>query len=146
MPALLSAASDPALHPKHPKLGPVDGGIKRSRKAQSQHSTGVGWINDSVVPQTRTGVISMGLTFKLINHWLFKLGGLFRSPGLALTSQTIFTDLSQDTSGLLATHSRNFCVRPHPEKTGPVGATAHAIVASTVAATNDHGELGHLRA
>src|SRR5690606_26150221 len=108
MPALLSAASDPALHPKHPKLGLVDGGIKRSRKAQSQHSTAVRWIDDPVVPQTRTGVISMALTFKLIDYWLFKLGGLFRSPGFALASQTIFTDLSQDASGLLATHHRNF--------------------------------------
>ncbi len=51
-----------------------------------------------------------------------------------------------DSSQLLTAHDTDTSVGPHPQESGAVRATAHAIVAGAVAAADDNGELGHVGA
>lgn len=51
-----------------------------------------------------------------------------------------------DSSQLLAAHDTDTSVGPHPQESRAVSAAAHAIVARTVAAADDNGELGHIGA
>src|SRR5579864_5693105 len=88
----------------------------------------------------------MSLALVLLTDRLLEGLLLLLRPLAAAALQLIALDGREDARRLLAAHHRNACIRPLKEQPRRVGAAAHRVVARSVAATDDHGELRHARA
>ncbi|KAG1274717.1 hypothetical protein G6F64_015059 [Rhizopus arrhizus] len=74
-------------------------------------------------------------------------GGFFIGrPFPAARFDAIALDRGQHACSLFAAHHRDAGVGPHEQHAGRIRAAAHAVVAGTERAADDHGELGHLGA
>ena len=67
-----------------------------------------------------------------------------RTPATALGLDTVALDGRKHRSSLLTAHHRDARIRPHPQHARTKCAATHAVITSTKAAANDHGEFRHL--
>src|SRR5690349_7225613 len=85
----------------------------------------------------------MPLALILVPDWLAEFLFLFLRPAIAPGLDVVAAHLAQHHRGLLAAHHGDARVRPHPEETRRVGASAHAVIAGAIGAADHDGELGH---
>ncbi len=88
----------------------------------------------------------MALALVLFEDRLLDGRHLIVAEALAGALALLLLDLGEHPGGLFATHHGDARVGPHPEEARVVGAAAHAVVAGTEAAADEHGELRHLGA
>src|SRR5262245_36592329 len=81
----------------------------------------------------------MALAFVLLSDWRLERFVIRRTPDAALRFGCFLSQQSEHAGGLLAAHYGDARVRPHPQKAWPVGASAHAVIAGTITATDDDG-------
>src|SRR5574343_1729718 len=133
-----------ALHPENAELGFFGRGVHRGRQAKAEYAAGIGRVDDAVVPQASRGVVGVALGFILLADRRLEGGFFLGRPGLAGGFDAVALDRGQHAGRLFAPHHRDARVRPHPQEAWRVGTAAHAVVAGTEAAADDHGEFRHL--
>src|SRR5262245_10683063 len=125
----------------HPEDAEPRGHARRRVEAGSerkpQHSARVGRIDDAVIPDAGRRIIGMALAFVLLADWRLERFVIRRTPDAALRLGCFLSQQSEHAGGLLAAHDGDARVRPHPQKAWPVGASAHAVIAGTITATDD---------
>src|ERR1700735_3646081 len=131
-------------HAEHAETRVLDERIHRRRQPETEHVAGLRRVDHAIVPQARAGVIRMALRFVLVADRRFERLFLFRRPRAALAFDTIATHGSQHRSGLFSTHHGDARIRPHPEETRRIRATAHAVIPGAKRPADDYRELRHL--
>src|SRR5450830_2158355 len=85
----------------------------------------------------------MALMFILGTNGIFESSFLLCRPGAAFALDAVALDRGQHAGGLFATHHRDACIGPHPQKAWRKSASAHAIVTGAETAADDHRQLRH---
>ena len=81
--------------------------------------------------------------FVAIGHIRLEGGGFLIVPLLTFLLQRGLLYLGKHAGGLFPAHHANTGIGPHEHEAWIVGAPAHAVIASTEAATGNHGKLGN---
>src|SRR5690606_17837451 len=123
-----------------------DRGVECGRQRQAQHPTGIGRVDDAIVPKPGGGVPGRALVLVLFADRRLEGLLLLGAPAATAGLDAVAPDPGQHAGGLLATRHAYAGVGPHPQETGAVGAAAHGVVAGAEAAADHHGELGHMAA
>ena len=87
----------------------------------------------------------MAFAFVLVAYGRFEGFFLVLRPRAAFGFDIVATHRGQHACCLFATHHADACVGPHPQEPRRKRATAHAVIARAKTATDDDGELRHLR-
>src|SRR4051794_27628836 len=87
----------------------------------------------------------MRLALELVEDGLLERGLLFAGPRAAARLDAVTLDGRQHAGGLLRSHHADAGAGPHPQEARRIGAAAHAVVAGTIAAADDDGELRNAR-
>src|SRR4051794_888019 len=96
-----------ASHPEHAELRRRDRGVEGGGDAEPQRHTGIGRIDDAIIPQPGAGVIGMALVLVLVADRSLEGFFVLRTPALALSLHAIAAHLGQHASRLLSPHHRN---------------------------------------
>src|SRR5690606_38452006 len=132
-----------SLHPEDAEACFFNGRIHGNAECHAQNIPGLQRVNHTVIPQACAGIVRMTLLFVGVDNRLLEVALFVGAPGLAAAFEVVALDLGEYTGSLLPTHYGNAGIRPHEHEAGIVGATAHAIVASTKTSAEYQGQLGH---
>src|SRR4051794_26018355 len=125
---LVSKSREVMSHPEDAVGHRLQRSLCNNRKCQPQYGSGVGGVDDAVVPEPCGGVVRVALVLVLLADR--------RLERLFLVRGHVAANGGEDRRGLLATHHRDPGVRPHPEEPWRVGPATHRVVARTVGAAD----------
>src|ERR1700722_13671548 len=134
----------PRSHPEDAELRGGDRRVQCRGDGEAKHPAGLGRINDAVIPHPRRRVIRVALRLVLRADRRLEFLFFLRTPFAALQDHAVAPDGRQHAGRLLSSHDADARIGPHPEKARRIGPAAHAIIAGSEAAADQHGDLRNL--
>src|SRR5215472_736530 len=134
------------LHAENAKDRLVDRTIEGCRNRKGEYLARVGGIDYAVVPQPGAGVVGVAFALVLLTYGSLECKLFIAAPAPAIRFDRIAADGGEHRRRLLPAHHRDARVRPHPQEPRSERSAAHAVIAGSVTASDDHRELGNLGA
>src|SRR5207245_6627721 len=133
------------LHPKHAKPWHFDRRVVADGKCQPEVVASFGGIDDPVVPQPGGAVVRASLTLIFLQNRIGDRAFLLARQLFSFARELIALHRRQHPGGLLAAHHADASVRPDPQKSRTVGASAHTVISRAEGAADDDREFRHSR-